>query len=111
MDGFSIRVFMGREQQWKSKVVQASSRWRRSTNGSKDVLEKKENNSMTSNKSRMYKLTNDRSYKEVLLSKDSFLCRSSEEHQILEKGSLPSQARKETNFDPLYLSLPKEDVI
>ncbi|KAK9043830.1 hypothetical protein V6N11_072158 [Hibiscus sabdariffa] len=68
MDGFFIRVFMGKEQQSKASAKNIRECWRGSKSISKDNREAKVKSNKSMDKSRLFMYTNGRSYKEVLIS-------------------------------------------
>ncbi|KAK8571140.1 hypothetical protein V6N13_025696 [Hibiscus sabdariffa] len=75
-----------------------------------DIHVEKDNNNNPNYEIRIFKFKNGRSYKEVLMTKERYPSRNSEDSQGLEQVNIQGQAQKEINFDLLYFTLPKEDV-
>ncbi|KAK8672617.1 hypothetical protein V6N13_110982 [Hibiscus sabdariffa] len=87
MDGFAIRVFMGKEQQSKASAKEDTKCWKGSNSILEDILEVKMKSNKSIKKSRLYMVTNGRSYKEVLVSKDKSNFGGSVERQGLVEGT------------------------
>ncbi|KAL4346370.1 hypothetical protein GQ457_17G015750 [Hibiscus cannabinus] len=109
MDGFFIRVFMGKNEQSMGRVNQA---WKsgRMTNlhsggGSQGEARKK-----STDKRRSYMLTNGRSYKEVLMAQGLTEARFSEDCQGSEVDFKQDHNRTEAKFEPFHFSLPKKEI-
>ncbi|KAK9037406.1 hypothetical protein V6N11_022317 [Hibiscus sabdariffa] len=110
MDGFAIRVFMGKEQQSKASAKEDTKCWKGSNSILEDILEVKMKSNKSIKKSRLYMVTNGRSYKEVLVSKDKSNFGGSVERQGLVEGTNQVLNQKEANFEPFHFSIPKVDI-
>ncbi|KAK9024606.1 hypothetical protein V6N11_004764 [Hibiscus sabdariffa] len=109
MDGFFIRVFLGKNERSVGRVNQAWNSWRManltSGGGSKGEVRNK-----STDKRRSYMLTNGRSYKEVLMAQGSTEARFSDDCQGVEVDFKQVHNRKETKCEHFHFSLPKEEI-
>ncbi|KAK9021600.1 hypothetical protein V6N11_011581 [Hibiscus sabdariffa] len=111
MDGFFIRVFMGKEQQSNVSAKNINECRRGPKSISEDNLVAKVISNKSVDKSRVFMYTNGRSYKEVLMSKPMSNPGDDVDRQGLEEATNPDFTRKEINFEPFNFSIPKADLV
>ncbi|KAK9021623.1 hypothetical protein V6N11_011603 [Hibiscus sabdariffa] len=111
MDGFFIRVFMGKEQQSKVSAKNINECRRGPKSISEDNLVAKVISNKSVDKSRVFMYTNGRSYKEVLMSKPMSNPGDDVDRQGLEEATNPDLTRKEINFEPFNFFIPKADLV